>query len=63
MSLREMKRRLTASKAAFVEPCLPTIATALAATPILEVLCPACQTVGSVDIRTWKRHPGMAISD
>ena len=30
----------------------PTIGTALAAnTPILEVLCPACQTVGEVDIR------------
>lgn len=41
----------------------PTIRTALAAeTPILDVLCPACRTVGTVDIRTLKRHPGMAIS-
>ena len=27
MSLREMKRRLAASKAAFIEPCLPTVST------------------------------------
>jgi hypothetical protein len=41
----------------------PTIRTALAAQmPILDVLCPACRTVGSVDIRTLERHPGMAIS-
>ena len=41
----------------------PTIGTVLAANmPILDVLCPACQTVGSVDIRALDRHPDMAIS-
>jgi len=34
----------------------PTIETAVTAgAPILEVLCPACQTIGSVDIRKLKR--------
>lgn len=41
----------------------PTIETALRAEmPILDVLCPACQTVGSVDIRTLDCHRAMAIS-
>ena len=41
----------------------PTIGTALAAnTPILEVLCPACQTVGEVDIRKLDRHPDASLS-
>ena len=41
----------------------PTIRTVLAAEmPLLDVLCPACRTIGSVDIRTLKRHRGMAIS-
>jgi hypothetical protein len=41
----------------------PTIRTVLTADmPILDVLCPACQTVGSVDIRALDRHPDMAIS-
>ena len=41
----------------------PTIETALRAEmPILDVLCPACQTVGSVDIRKLDCHRGMAIS-
>ena len=41
----------------------PTIGAALAAkTPILEVLCPACQTVGEVDIRKLDRHPDASLS-
>jgi hypothetical protein len=41
----------------------PTIETALRAKmPILDVLCPACQTIGSVDIRTLDYRPGIAIS-
>jgi hypothetical protein len=41
----------------------PTIETALRAEmPILDVLCPACQTVGCVDIRKLDCHRGMAIS-
>jgi hypothetical protein len=42
---------------------LSTIATVLAAEmPILDVLCPGCQTVDRVDIRKLKRYPEMAIS-
>ena len=41
----------------------PTIGTALAAnTPILEVLCPACQTLGEVDIRKLGRHPDASLT-
>ena len=32
------------------------------ATPILGVLCPACQTVGDVDLRKLGRHPGATIA-
>src|SRR5215470_110029 len=32
------------------------------ATPILGVLCPACQTVGDVDLRKQGRHPGATIA-
>jgi len=30
--------------------------------PWLSYSCPACQQVGSVDLRTLDRHPGAAIS-
>jgi hypothetical protein len=41
----------------------PTIETAmLAGTPWLSYLCPACQTVGEVDLRTLDRHPLTPIS-
>jgi hypothetical protein len=41
----------------------PTIKTALlAGTAILEVLCPACQTIGRVDLRTLDIHPGASLS-
>lgn len=40
----------------------PTIATAIAAgMPWLQVLCPACQTIGEVDLRTLDRHGRTAI--
>ena len=32
------------------------------ATPIFEVLCPVCQTVGDVDLRKLGRHPGATIA-
>jgi hypothetical protein len=41
----------------------PTVKTALlAGTAVLEVLCPACQTIGSVDLRDVDIHPGAPIS-
>jgi hypothetical protein len=41
----------------------PTIETAMRAEmPMLDVLCPACQTVGSVDLRKLDYHRGIAIS-
>jgi hypothetical protein len=40
----------------------PTVKTALlAGTALLEVLCPACQTIGSVDLRTLDIHDGASI--
>jgi hypothetical protein len=53
------KRALADRPASFY----PTVKTALlAGTAVLEVLCPACQTIGTVDLRTLDLHPGMAIS-
>jgi hypothetical protein len=41
----------------------PTVGTAIAAQmPIVGVLCPACQTIGSVNLRDVDAHPGMSIS-
>lgn len=41
----------------------PSIRGALAAgTPWLEVLCPACATIGAVDLRRLDRHPEGAVS-
>ncbi|MPZ41484.1 MAG: hypothetical protein GEU95_26245 [Rhizobiales bacterium] len=41
----------------------PTVGTAIAAKmPMLDVLCPACQTIGVVDLRTLDVHSGMTIS-
>ena len=41
----------------------PTIGAAIAAgVPWLSFSCPACQQVGSVDLRTLDRHPGASIS-
>lgn len=41
----------------------PTIGAAIAAGyPWLSFSCPACQQVGTVDLRTLDRHPGAAIS-
>jgi hypothetical protein len=41
----------------------PTVKTALlAGTAVLEVLCPACQSIGSVDLRDLDVHPGAPIS-
>lgn len=41
----------------------PTVKTVLlAGTAVVEVLCPACQTIGTVDIRTLDVHSEMAIS-
>ena len=41
----------------------PTIRTAIAAgAPIVEALCPGCQTIGSVDLRKLDHHPAAAIS-
>jgi hypothetical protein len=41
----------------------PTIGAAIAAgVPWLTCSCPACQQVGSIDLRTLDRHPGAAIS-
>jgi hypothetical protein len=41
----------------------PTIGAAIAAgLPWLSFSCPACQQVGSVDLRKFDRHPGGAIS-
>jgi hypothetical protein len=41
----------------------PTIKTALmAGTAVLEVLCPACQTVGGVDLRKLDMPDGASIS-
>jgi hypothetical protein len=41
----------------------PTVASAIVArTPILEVLCPACRTIGAVDLRLLDLHPAAAIS-
>src|SRR5258705_10038783 len=41
----------------------PTVETAIAAKiPMVDVHCPACQTIGSVDLRKLDVHPMMAIS-
>ena len=41
----------------------PTIGAAIAAgVPWLIYSCPACQQVGSIDLRTLDRHPGGSIS-
>jgi hypothetical protein len=41
----------------------PTVRTALlAGTAVLEVLCPACQSIGTVDLRDLDVHPGAPIS-
>jgi hypothetical protein len=41
----------------------PTIGAAIAAgVPWLTFSCPACQQVGTVDLRTLDRHPGGSIS-
>jgi hypothetical protein len=41
----------------------PTVKTALlAGTAVFEVLCPACQTIGSVDLRDVDIHPNAPIS-
>ena len=41
----------------------PTIgATIVAGQPFLTYLCPACQQVGEVDVRTIQRHPGATIA-
>src|SRR5215471_16503941 len=41
----------------------PTIGAAIAAgLPWLAFSCPACGQVGSVDLRTFDRHPGASIS-
>jgi ATP-dependent DNA ligase len=43
---------------------LPTIGPAIAArVPWLIYSCPACQHVGSVDLRTLDRHPAASISE
>ncbi|WP_146617614.1 hypothetical protein [Rhodoplanes serenus] len=34
----------------------------IAGMPGLEVLCPACQTVGAVDLRRVDRHPEGAVA-
>jgi hypothetical protein len=40
----------------------PTLETAIiAGTPWLSFVCPACQVVGEVDLRTLDRHPAMSI--
>jgi hypothetical protein len=41
----------------------PTLETVmLAGTPWLSYKCPACQTIGEVDVSTLDRHPAMSIS-
>jgi hypothetical protein len=41
----------------------PTIETAIASgMPVLELVCPACQVVGEVDLRMIDRHRAMTIS-
>lgn len=41
----------------------PTIGTALAARrPVLDVICPGCQTIGRVDLRRVDMHPNAPIS-
>jgi hypothetical protein len=41
----------------------PTVKTALlAGTAVLEVLCPACQSIGRVDLRDLDIHPSAPIS-
>jgi hypothetical protein len=41
----------------------PTLETVmLAGTPWLSYMCPACRTVGEVDVSTLDRHPAMSIS-
>jgi hypothetical protein len=41
----------------------PTVKTALlAGTAVLEVLCPACQSIGSVDLRDIDIHPSASLS-
>lgn len=41
----------------------PTVAVAIAAkAPVLEVLCPGCRSIGSVDLRTLDLHPDAPIS-
>jgi len=40
----------------------PTIGAAIVAgRPWLSVMCPACQMIGEVDLRTLGRHPGASI--
>jgi len=41
----------------------PTLETVmLAGTPWLSYICPACQMIGEIDVRTLDRHPMMPIS-
>jgi hypothetical protein len=41
----------------------PTVKTALlAGTAVLEVLCPACQSIGGVDLRDIDIHPSASLS-
>jgi hypothetical protein len=41
----------------------PTVGTAIAASmPMLDILCPACQTIGAIDLRKIDIHPRASIS-
>jgi hypothetical protein len=52
-----------ASRAPAGGAVFPTVDTALAArTPVFEVTCPGCQTIGSVDFRDYDIHGDAPIS-
>ncbi|MFL9826934.1 hypothetical protein [Rhodoplanes sp. SY1] len=61
---RELVARWNAELAAGAMPLWsPSIRGALVAgTPWLEVLCPACSTIGAVDLRRLDRHPEGAVA-